>query len=212
MQEVDKFTYGNYYHIYNRGVNGCDIFIENTNYEYFMHRFQKYLSPVVEIYAWVLMPNHFHFALRVKTEQEIENEQAEKRIFFPKGNMPKVGNPSQQFSNFLNSYSQSFNKMFERNGNLFEKRFKRKQISDITYMKKVICYVHDNPVHHKFCNHTVEYSWSSYLSYVSIDPTRSGKNKVLGWFDDSANFICAHENKSNIDIQEIENFLEIGFH
>ena len=34
MQALEKIAFGNYYHIYNRGVNGCNIFRENANYEY----------------------------------------------------------------------------------------------------------------------------------------------------------------------------------
>ena len=37
---------GKYYHIYNRGINSCDLFRENENYEYFMALYDKYISPV----------------------------------------------------------------------------------------------------------------------------------------------------------------------
>ena len=32
-----SLEYGNFYHIYNRGINGCNLFQENENYEYFLH-------------------------------------------------------------------------------------------------------------------------------------------------------------------------------
>jgi hypothetical protein len=53
------------FHVYNHG-NGDDlIFRENENYLFFLERFRVYITPVADIYAYCLMPNHFHFLLRV---------------------------------------------------------------------------------------------------------------------------------------------------
>lgn len=62
---------GKFYHIYNRGINGCNLFYEPENYEYFLHLYDKYISPVAETYAWVLMRNHFHLLVRIKKEEDI---------------------------------------------------------------------------------------------------------------------------------------------
>jgi hypothetical protein len=56
---------GKFYHIYNRGINGCNLFAENENYEYFLHQYDKYISPVAETYAWVLMRICFFKTLKV---------------------------------------------------------------------------------------------------------------------------------------------------
>ena len=66
MQQIEALTYGNYYHIYNRGINSCDLFRTTDNYEYFLNLYDKYISPIADTYAWVLMPNHFHFLIKVK--------------------------------------------------------------------------------------------------------------------------------------------------
>lgn len=57
---------GNLYHIYNRGNNKQPIFFERKNYHYFLERFDKYLSNFVDVYAYCLMPNHFHFLIKIK--------------------------------------------------------------------------------------------------------------------------------------------------
>ncbi|GAF02870.1 hypothetical protein [Saccharicrinis fermentans] len=44
--EPDQF-----YHIYNRGINGCAIFKETTNYEHFLRLYDKYISPVAKTFA-----------------------------------------------------------------------------------------------------------------------------------------------------------------
>jgi len=71
MQNIEPLNYGNYYHIYNRGINSCNLFQEADNYEHFLGLFDKYISPVADTYAWVLLPNHFHLMVRVKEEEEI---------------------------------------------------------------------------------------------------------------------------------------------
>ena len=71
MTSPSPLLYDTYYHIYNRGVNRDNIFIEERNYEYFMQLYAKYIEPVAATYAYCLLKNHFHVLIRVKPEQEI---------------------------------------------------------------------------------------------------------------------------------------------
>ena len=57
---------GCFYHIYNRGNNRQNIFFEERNYLYFLRLFEKYLFNLVDVYAYCLMPNHFHFLIKIK--------------------------------------------------------------------------------------------------------------------------------------------------
>ena len=61
---------GNFYHIYNRGNNGQDIFFENENYIFFLNRYDRYISPFCETIAWVLLKNHFHILIYVKDYED----------------------------------------------------------------------------------------------------------------------------------------------
>ena len=61
---------GTYYHIYNRGNNRENLFVENGNYTYFLERYFKYIEPVACTYAYCLMRNHFHLLIRTKAEEE----------------------------------------------------------------------------------------------------------------------------------------------
>lgn len=193
---------GNYYHIYNRGINSCNIFRENDNYEHFLRLYDKHISPIANTFAWVLMKNHFHLLVQIirpnLNPQGFENleglEITEKRI-------------NQQFSNLFNAYTKAINKRYHRTGSLFEHTFRRKKIDSVEYLKKVILYIHNNPVHHGFCEHPLEYPWSSYLTCISVKPTKLHRDAVIGWFDNEAGFRHWHNQK--IEYKQIENWLEI---
>ena len=196
MQLIESLDYGKFYHIYNCGINGCNFFRENRNYEYFLNLYDKHVSPVADTYAWVLMPNHFHLLVRIKNVVE---QISPDRVLNP----VRALVPSKQFSNLFNSYAQAFNKMYARHGNLFERPFKRKLIDDIGYFKHLVVYIHNNPVHHKFTEQAMDYPWSSYLTCVSIKPTHLQRDAVIGWFDHKADFITAHKGQNDdFDINE----------
>ena len=62
-----------FYHIFNRGNNRENLFYKPENYLYFLKKYGKYLFPVLETYAYVLLPNHFHLMVRVRKKAEIES-------------------------------------------------------------------------------------------------------------------------------------------
>ena len=46
---------GRYYHIYNRGNNGIDIFFDVDSYYHFLRLYDKYITPIAETFAWCLL-------------------------------------------------------------------------------------------------------------------------------------------------------------
>lgn len=207
--KIVNLAFGELYHIYNHGVGGRDIFIKPENYDYFLALYDKYISPVADTFAWVLMKNHFHFLIQCKHEQEIEKMfSGEKALTVLSGAhsiRPKPETPldpkliSNQFSKLFNAYAQAFNRYFETRGALFERPFKRKLVSNENYFKQVVVYIHNNPVYHGFCEHPVEYPWSSYLSCISANPSRLEKEKVLEWFKGDSGFKYLHEQKIKVN-------------
>ena len=105
MTSPSPLLYDTYYHIYNRGVNRDNIFIEERNYEYFMQLYAKYIEPVAATYAYCLLKNHFHVLIRVKPEQEIRTLRVSEILrVLPPG---KIKEPSGQFSDFIQRLCQS---------------------------------------------------------------------------------------------------------
>lgn len=58
-----KYSPNTIYHIYNQGNNKQIIFPEERNYIFFLKKVRKHLLPCVDILAYCLMPNHFHFLI-----------------------------------------------------------------------------------------------------------------------------------------------------
>jgi putative transposase len=54
---------GKYYHIYNRGINGTNLFYEERNYTYFLTKYAYYLGEVLNTYAYCLMKNLIYWCL-----------------------------------------------------------------------------------------------------------------------------------------------------
>jgi len=60
-----------FYHIYNRGNMENDLFFKEENYLYFLKKYGMYMMDYWETYAYALIPNHFHLAIRVKSEEVV---------------------------------------------------------------------------------------------------------------------------------------------
>ncbi|MGV3460538.1 MAG: transposase [Flavobacterium sp.] len=181
MKSIIPLECGKFYHIYNRGINSEKLFKEETNFEYFLSLYDNHINPIAETFSWCLMSNHFHFIVRIKSTEELSEN---------------IIPPSQSFSNLFNSYTKSFNKKYNRHGALFERPFRRKPVESEPYFKNLIAYIHNNPVHHNYCEHPIEYPWSSYISCVSDKPTKLKRDEVIALFGDRNNFKYVHELKS----------------
>lgn len=68
---------GKYYHIYNRGNNGIDIYYDNESYYHFLRLYEKYISPIAATFAWCLLKNHFHILVYIKNDEEIDASKLE---------------------------------------------------------------------------------------------------------------------------------------
>jgi len=200
MLRKDPFITGEYYHLYNRGIDKRVIFKSNKDYERFMillylansknsfsldsilNRQKQTLNeilvldkgkPLISIGAWCLMVNHFHLLVRQEVDDGITKF------------MKKLGT----------GYSMFFNIKYQRTGGLFGGPFKSRLVgnNDI-YMRQLFGYIHINPLDIKFpgwkdklskfskrnsndmASFLGRYRYSSYLDYV--DGNRVEKNLI----------------------------------
>jgi len=197
-----------FFHVYNHSNGTEKLFRDDGNYAYFLRKLTEYLNEIAEIYAYCLMPNHFHLLIRIKSlealkafynqipakalhnlsEEEIDNQILE--------------NNSLQFSHFFNSYTKSFNKLYGRKGSLFMQNFKRKIVEDEGYFWQLVAYIHSNPVHHGFTNSIQNWRWSSYNSIFVDRDSFLFKTELLELFGGKETFIDYHNQHEKLLIME----------
>ena len=166
-----KIEEGCFYHIYNRGNNKGKIFFEDGNYIFFLKQFKNYVLPSVDVFAYCLMPNHFHFFIRVNDGLNYE-----------KG-----------IKNMLISYTKAINQSYNRVGSLWQGRYKSKKVDSEAYYTRIIIYIHQNPLTSGLVKKMEGYKYSSFSSYLSDEPSSICKSEVLEWFGDLAGFITNHK-------------------
>lgn len=154
---VKKYGEGEYYHVYNRGVNKNLIFYDELDYGYFLSLFKKYLSPEpardksrrllpnyaqeVELVAYCLMPNHYHLMFYLKEKPGIEHV----------------------MRSVMTAYSMYINRRHKRVGSLFQNHFLASRITSDRYFWQVARYIHLNPL--DIHENPLSYAYSS-IEYI----------------------------------------------
>lgn len=196
------FEENQFYHVYNHAAGDKNIFISNKDFLDFLGKHHKYLSDVFETLAYCLMPNHFHFIVKVKSHREImsfsKNVVSNKSEKFQTGETDLNHFILDQYRKYFSSYSLSYNHRNKHRGQLFLKRFKRISIDQETNLKYLICYVHHNPIHHGFEKKYDAWKYSSY----SLNKNQSLRNIIsneklimvngIKYFDGIDDFNSAH--------------------
>lgn len=178
MEAKERLEKGYFYHIFNRGNNKEDLFLEEENYFQFLKLLTKHILPISKVYAYCLMKNHFHLLIQINEDVEMDDNKLH-----------------QPFSNFFNAYSKTINKIYGREGSLFRSNYKRIKIKDEKQLRNLILYIHLNPVKHGFTKDFGSYRYSSYQSLTSDKSTKLNREFVIELFDDMANFKACHQIK-----------------
>ena len=134
---------GAIYHVISRGNGGQDIFLTDDDRAMFLGLLEELSERFsIEIYAYVLMGNHYHILLKT-----IES------------------NLSKAMQWFGTTYTRKFNLNNHINGHLFQGRFKSIIVENDAYLMRLSCYIHRNPLRAGIVDRLAEYKWSSYLFY-----------------------------------------------
>lgn len=207
------------YHIYNRGVDGQGIFLDGDDYQRFLdfakvYRYKnlrlraleskklvklnpasldRLARPLVEVLAYVLVKNHFHFILRQMVRSGITKF------------MHKLGT----------LYTLRFNEKHKRSGRLFEGSFKSISVPEDNHLFCLSFYIHLHPAEfiatpklrggkiknwEEMLIAMEEYKWSSYRIYLGKQEDKLVNPKViLNYFKKSKNSDGAEEYKEFIE-------------
>ena len=187
------FSINEFYHVYNRGTEKRLLFLDISDYERFVNllwvsnsKTSIHLSnyqgkslldiprgdeTLVDIGAWCVMPNHFHLLLKEKV----------------------AGGLSLFMKKLQTGYSMYFNKKYERNGSLFQGKFRAKHLNSDNYLKHQYAYIHLNPIGiidsdwknkkvnnlNKTKDFLINYKYSSLKDYLNENRP---ENKILNTF------------------------------
>jgi len=188
------------YHVYNRGVEKRDIFTSKNEYSYFIHLLHTLNSsanlintrrnfltdrgptsiktrihvPLVDICAFVLMPNHFHLLLKQHVETGISKF------------MQKIST----------GYTMFFNKKHDRSGALFQGKYKHAHITTDSQLLYIPHYIHLNPVdlipkkqNLNTLTFLQNYKWSSLPDYLGLKnfPSITERKNILSLYKNNNN-------------------------
>jgi len=137
---VKQYTEDTFYHVYNRGIEKRKIFLDDQDYSVFLNLLKRHLSREsqldsrgfvyesyagrIELQAFCLMPNHYHFLLYLNNDKKAITEL-----------MRRVGG----------TYTSYFNKKYDRVGPLFQSVFKASKVDNDSHLPHISRYIHRNP-------------------------------------------------------------------
>jgi len=163
MRKV-RFGIGEFYHIYNRGVDKRSVFLETEDFERFLQSIREFnsqrpigslfensfrdktklgnrVAKLVDIVGYCLNPNHFHLILKQRLD----------------------GGVSEFMHRLGSGYTQYFNIKHKRSGSLFQGKFKAIHVDSNEYLLHLSAYVNlNNRVHH-VNDRSSKSSWGEYL-------------------------------------------------
>jgi putative transposase len=163
----NSFSNNEYYHIYNRGVDKRDIFLDTNDYYRFIKSLREFnqINPVVSLYikdrikkdvavrplqkdklveiiAFCLIPNHYHLILK----------------------QLKGGGISEFMKRVNGGYTGFFNYKNKRTGSLFQGKFKSIHINSKEYLLYLSAYINYNYKIHR--NKKGKWQFSSVNEYL----------------------------------------------
>jgi putative transposase len=176
---------GNFYHVFNRGVDKRDVFMDEFDFSRFIRcvdvfndidpvyslYWHDYLEnkndgknqkePLVEIIAYCLLPNHFHLLLRQSVE----------------------GGISELIKRVVGGYTKYVNYKYKRSGVIFGSKTKHRHLESSEVINKVSAYINGNSEIHGRCE-CVKWPWSSANYYLRGESKiYINKKDVMQYFD-----------------------------
>ncbi|MBI4121377.1 MAG: transposase [Candidatus Ryanbacteria bacterium] len=208
MQRKIEFSVGEFYHVYNRGVDKRNIFLDDGDNERFLRllyitnsslpvvykevKNKKLIDidvgeRIVAIGAYALMRNHIHLLVKEIRENGL----------------------SLCMEKLTTAYAKYFNKKYDRVGTLFQGRFKAEHVDRDEYLKYLYSYIHLNPIKmidtgwksggirnaKRAEQFLIDYKYSSYQDYIGVNrPERLilSKKEFPRYFDRRREFADFH--------------------
>ena len=147
----------NFYHVTQRAPGKEQLFLEENDYLYFLYLLKNTSNDFgLEIYSFVLMPNHLHLLLYL-TQRNLDK--AMKKLF--------------------QRYATYFNRKYQRKGHVFCGVYRCALCREEIYLLAISLYIHLNPLKARLCKDLCDYKWSSIQLYLDPSKTSFVKNDFI---------------------------------
>ena len=164
--KTKTFEPNSFYHLYNRGYNRQEIFLDKQDYATFLYLLKRYLDPnfrekrktpqgevywnrpntvshQLKLIAYCLMPNHFHLLVFQKNPRGI----------------------TKLMRRIASNYATYFNKKYQKEGSPFQGTYRAVKVTSEEQLLHLSRYIHLNP-ESLWCRSLADYPYSSYSFYI----------------------------------------------
>lgn len=158
------FIEGGIYHVYNRFARGAEIFSEDGEGNRFVKLLNQSCSQDgLTVFAWCLMSNHYHLAVRV-------------------GPVPL----SRTLGIVQARFGRDYNRRHASSGPLWQSRFNARLVEDPGYLDQLIAYIHLNPVGAGLVRDPADHPFSGHNELIGGDQcTLVDRQSVLATFGET---------------------------
>jgi putative transposase len=176
--------FGKYIHLFNRGNHKDALFKEEESYHLFLEMYKKYMKPIALLYAYCLLPNHFHLLVKVRDIHQIGDICQSDEMFW------------YQYRSFLGIYTRRINKVYKRSGCLVNGGYSNVMDPKENSFYQLFIFIHQNPQVYGIVSDYRLWPFSSYFAYKRKD-RRAMIAKDLFFDDESYRQIMESGDLSN---------------
>lgn len=164
-----EFVKGAIFHIYNHAIDNFMLFYDEEDYDHFLNIFKNKLERIpATIFAFCLMPNHYHFLIRQESEIQIYR----------------------LFNHAYISYAKYYNNRYNRKGHIFRSPLQHIYVSTKTYLIQLCKYIHLNPVYANLVDKPEDWQYSNYLEWINKRKSQFFKENIHKiYFPDPQDYI-----------------------
>ncbi|MDP2172414.1 MAG: transposase [Candidatus Cloacimonadaceae bacterium] len=145
----DQFTAGSLFHAYNHSLDGRMLFYDDADYRKYLQLLKKRLSQEFSVFAYCLMPNHYHFLVRQNGAEPIYS----------------------MFEQPHKSYARYYNLRYGAKGKILRDKMNHKSVLENEYIVNLCAYIHANPMSAGLVGHVEEWQYSNLPEFLG---TRHG--------------------------------------
>ncbi|ATW27324.1 REP-associated tyrosine transposase [Candidatus Formimonas warabiya] len=136
------------YHVMSRGINRQDIFHDKEDSERYLETLMRVKEKQdIALYGYCLMENHVHLLIKEGKDGLAAA-------------MKSIGT----------AYARWYNWKYDRNGHVFQDRYKSEAVDKEAYLLTVVRYIHLNPVKAGLAKNPESWDWSSCRAYYEMSP------------------------------------------